>query len=754
MMKTKKLRRLKEQDVRPSESIARERPILDDRVDGGTSPPSGTPEAEHVDSASLKAEFGLGIGSLVEARKSLTRGYLMMVLMPTVALLAIISWLGGQNTDGAGSLIRSMEHMLAVIAVMGLPVLVVFWAIGLYPKGSYGRFVSDLIFAFLLVVWLVFLLLESNLQNAFADFGVALQLDRVLVLACLTAVFSFGRAFSELIDNRKLWRKSIGAKVNIAPLNLKSMFLDFDPRIGTFARGNSSATWAYVRFLIVPTVLLVVIDWFLGEMNLGTKDAIAASVGTMFGTVLLFGIAMVLIHLVRGFYPSGSFGHVTFGLMGIPILFLFAWKILLGSGIQEAFAQNHFIIDMFDVMLPVLMYIVFITVFELSELADCRRSWLKEIGMPVEPYVPEEKYLIFDDFRLRYAMFVAGAKKGVKVLNKYAFRRILPFTILGAIVVSIIRYAGSQFQYPGTQEVFDHVESAFTSWLSHWIHLLLIVAVVLTLGYFLAWSYRAGSFSRLVLTWMVCLFSALWAYVLWGGAANSTNVSYLTLGFNLIMCVFIALAGIKAGYAIRAYTKDRHAYLSWRLLMLDEEAAFAKRRLTAGVPASTGPSPSIPLVETPAFSAEPRGSTFFVEGVPSRASVFSAASLSFDFSSADQGDLRISRRPPVQSIPRQDMAILTSIKASRVSQEGNMASYMAITKKPASKIIERAMEHFGTMSGGVMVKSKTDTSLCLEGPNGFVTISVCPSKSKGKKNEVDIETSQFDSKVREFLARL
>jgi hypothetical protein len=64
------------------------------------------------------------------------------------------------------------------------------------------------------------------------------------------------------------------------------------------------------------------------------------------------------------------------------------------------------------------------------------------------------------------------------------------------------------------------------------------------------------------------------------------------------------------------------------------------------------------------------------------------------------------------------------------------------------------MEHFGTMSGGVMVKSKTDTSLCLEGPNGFVTISVCPSKSKGKKNEVDIETSQFDSKVREFLARL
>ena len=83
-----------------------------------------------------------------------------------------------------------------------------------------------------------------------------------------------------------------------------------------------------------------------------------------------------------------------------------------------------------------------------------------------------------------------------------------------------------------------------------------------------------------------------------------------------------------------------------------------------------------------------------------------------------------------------------------------MARYKALTKKSASEIIEKATEHFAALSGGMSTKSKTESSLCLESPDGYVTISICPNEGKGRKNEVDIETSQFDMQVREFLALL
>lgn len=83
-----------------------------------------------------------------------------------------------------------------------------------------------------------------------------------------------------------------------------------------------------------------------------------------------------------------------------------------------------------------------------------------------------------------------------------------------------------------------------------------------------------------------------------------------------------------------------------------------------------------------------------------------------------------------------------------------MAKYTAITKLEPSKIMEKAAKHFETVSGGVKVTSKTATSLCLEGPDGFVTISVCAAGGKGRKNRLDIETNQFDSLVRDFLGSI
>jgi len=590
------------QDEEAEGQIAPGGPIPGHEVGEGKSLGIGDHEPEPID-LTLKAEFSPRIGSLVRARKSMTSGYLLMVLTPTVLVLAIISLLGVPDTYGANSLIGSMNYMLAIIAMMGIPIMVVSWANGLYPKGSYGRFVSSLIFATLLGVWFVLLLYVSDLRNALADFGITLQLERVFIIVCLIAIFFFGRAIFELIDERKLWRKSIGANVKIAPLNLKSMFLDFSLRIGKFQRGNSSALKTYVKFLVFPTIELVIIDWALEDLNLAANDVIEASVGTMFGTVLMFGIVMVIIRFVRGFYPSGSLGRVIFGLMGIPILFLFAWEILLGSGLQEALGQNHFIIDMSALILPVLIYILFITVFEMSELVTNRRRWHKKIGIQVEPYVPEKKYYFLHDFRPRYASFVAGAKKGQSVLSKYIFQRIVIVIILGAVIVSIVQYINDQLGGSETlSDIFGPILSSLSNLsdvLYNMVAVLLVIAIATTALVCLQGSYRKGSFARLVLSGMVSLLSALWSYVFLGSIANGTNFSFgPKLGFlsmftdmipmicTILMYVFIALAGVKALLALSVYFKKREEYLGWRLSMLENEGVVGKPPLAPSVPTS------------------------------------------------------------------------------------------------------------------------------------------------------------------------
>ena len=83
-----------------------------------------------------------------------------------------------------------------------------------------------------------------------------------------------------------------------------------------------------------------------------------------------------------------------------------------------------------------------------------------------------------------------------------------------------------------------------------------------------------------------------------------------------------------------------------------------------------------------------------------------------------------------------------------------MARYEARTKLSAERAIEKAAKHFAAVSGGLSVSSRTANSLCLEGLDGYVTISVCPDEKKAKMNVMEIETRQFDNQVRDFMRSL
>ena len=596
--------------------------------------PTESPAFAPLDISTAKAEFSLRIGSAQKARKSIIKGYLTMVLMPTVIVLAFICLLKTQNTAGARSLVASMEFMLGSIAVLGIPIMAVSWFHGLYPKGSCGRFASGSIFALLLGLWLVLVLVASNLQSAVADFGATLKLDWLSLVICLTSVFFFGRAVSEFVDDRRAWRKRMGAEVKRIRLDLGSPFLDFNRHLGKFSRGNSTAWMAYIKFLIVPLIMLVTADYILNRLDLEAKSAIVASVSSMFGTVLLFGTAMVLIRFARGFYPCGSLSRAVYGLASVPVLSLFAWEVLVGSGIEYELEQNYFILDMSLVMLPVLMYVMFVAVFEISELKDGRRAYRRWVGLPVNPYVPGDMYNRLNDFDPFYASFASGTKIGRYVLYTYAVE-VLAIILLVAIGVSV-------YQSPDSGGLSEDVRSylnppVLDNSMDHMIFVLLILAVANTAWQLLAFSYRAGSFSRLALSGVVALVASDYAYNFWSALAAIFQSRDLTLAINSIMFATFGLIMARAIWELyKGYLRSRNKYLDWRLAMLRRESPVITPPSPPIFPASASIPSGALTDEVLAFPIDLKGPTLDIDRVPSQQRIPSAASFSFDISSEDQ----------------------------------------------------------------------------------------------------------------------
>jgi len=83
-----------------------------------------------------------------------------------------------------------------------------------------------------------------------------------------------------------------------------------------------------------------------------------------------------------------------------------------------------------------------------------------------------------------------------------------------------------------------------------------------------------------------------------------------------------------------------------------------------------------------------------------------------------------------------------------------MVRFGAETRMAPQKVIDLAAEHFQGEGAGLKVTSKTANSLCLEGPDGFVTITACKSDTGGKKTHVELETREYDGQATEFLKSL
>jgi len=252
-------------------------------------------------------------------------------------------------------------------------------------------------------------------------------------------------------------------------------------------------------------------------------------------------------------------------------------------------AQNYFLIDMSVVILPVVMYVMFMVVFEVSEFIDGRRAYRRWIGLPVKPYTPAEKYDRFTDFDTFYASFAAGTRRGQRVLNTYA-------TKLFAIIV-LVALAISVCESPSNASTVEDLRSYFTpqeldGFMDHMIFVLLLLATANVAGVFFAWSYRDGSFSRLIMGAIVAILASQWAYYFWTSLAKILQPSEADKLIYIALFTSMALIIIRMMWEMyKGYLRSRNKYIDWRVALLRTEAALSAQSTSPTVCVSTTISP-------------------------------------------------------------------------------------------------------------------------------------------------------------------
>lgn len=80
-----------------------------------------------------------------------------------------------------------------------------------------------------------------------------------------------------------------------------------------------------------------------------------------------------------------------------------------------------------------------------------------------------------------------------------------------------------------------------------------------------------------------------------------------------------------------------------------------------------------------------------------------------------------------------------------------MARYGKVSKLSPAQVLEMALQFFGPAGLGLKVVELGEGCMSFEGGGGHVFVQVYED---GKGSQVELETREWDAKVREFIAKI
>ncbi len=147
------------------------------------------------------SEFSLSEGKVSAGILSAVGGGLTYLLVPIIIVTftsALITKAGVEEQLRAG-------EILSMVVIFGIPITILSFFRGFYPKGSRSRFIFGALTAALVCLWIWFVTLGGSIAVDMGQFGLALSFTGLVYLLIFAAALRGVYFLAEMVSYRREW---------------------------------------------------------------------------------------------------------------------------------------------------------------------------------------------------------------------------------------------------------------------------------------------------------------------------------------------------------------------------------------------------------------------------------------------------------------------------------------------------------------------------------------------------------------------
>lgn len=152
-------------------------------------------------------DFRLRYGSLYNGLKLGRSTLVGFVVIPLIVIILMKAGLSSLNAEEVDSMLSNLDDISAFMVLLGVPLAVLAFFKGFYPKGSFSRFVPALAMVLITLYWIWVLGLEGRFVfDSIEDISINLDYSKLLMLIMVGTALWIVYYVLELILYRPEWK--------------------------------------------------------------------------------------------------------------------------------------------------------------------------------------------------------------------------------------------------------------------------------------------------------------------------------------------------------------------------------------------------------------------------------------------------------------------------------------------------------------------------------------------------------------------
>lgn len=544
-----------------------------DKANGAMAPPQMVPKPG-------RQEFDLRTGETAKGIKGAMRAITRTTLPIAASILTLtffLSFLGIGRNLMDGTILHILDQICDVVLLFGIPLTFFSYFRSYYPRGSLPRMVFDLCASVTTGLMVLGMFTLTDLDLALQMSGVQFPTLAIGLTIAIWALIDALRALGEYRETRTERLAAMGVGLRAGERSGRwagKWSSEFDPEQGSLTGGLISSRKAFLRFVTIPELLILIGISILESA--GVSGNIFNVLVGWNNVILLLGLILCFIAFPMGYYPQGSLSRLCFGLVLIPALLVYLFGILEWGKLYTDLKDMGIILNMGAALTLALVAILFVGMLQVTDFLDGRTSWNNKRGITPRKRAELAQVRWQDEFRLRFGSLHQGTKMARLAMVRYFF--------LTSIVLLLILMVVDSVLFDPDIGDMEYLSSGLTkAYQSILVNAIPLVAARYAYGF-----YHRGSLSKLCSGLVVAALGMNYTYhVLLGGKISAGadppgSIVYFTLDISGILILFLIGWAIFAASVLVEYHSYRKLWLSNGMRPVDvsmEEELVSKKMI-------------------------------------------------------------------------------------------------------------------------------------------------------------------------------